>query len=97
MGLVQLRKGFQLTVPASVRRKLSLKEGDYISAEIEGETIVLRPKRLIRKGQEWFWSDAWQAAEREADEDLLAGRVSKFKSADEAIAFLRQQNPRRRG
>ncbi|CAG0953107.1 hypothetical protein ANRL3_00371 [Anaerolineae bacterium] len=91
MGLVQLRKGFQLTVPAAVRRKLGLKEGDFVSAEVEGKAIILRPKRLTRKGQEWFWSDAWQSAEREAEEDLRTGRVHKFKSADEAIAFLHQQ------
>lgn len=97
MGLVQLRKGFQLTLPAAIRRKLGLKEGDYIAAEVEGETIILRPKRLIRKGQEWFWSDAWQAAEREADADLRAGRVHKFKSADEAIAFLHQHTAQSRG
>ncbi len=90
MGLVQLRKGFQLTVPAAARRKLGLKEGDYVTAEVEGEKIVLRPRRLIRKGQEWFWTDTWQAAERAADEDLQRGRVHKFKSVDEAVAFLHQ-------
>jgi AbrB family looped-hinge helix DNA binding protein len=97
MGLLQLRKGFQLTVPAAIRRKLGLKEGDFVAAEIEGETIVLRPKRLIRKGQEWFWGDAWQSAERDVDNDLRSGRVHKFKSADDAIAFLHQQTnqPRR--
>jgi AbrB family looped-hinge helix DNA binding protein len=44
MGLVQLRKGFQLTVPAAVRRKLGLKEGDFVSAEVEGKAIILRPR-----------------------------------------------------
>lgn len=27
--------------------------------------------------QSWFWSDKWQAGEREADEDITCGRVSK--------------------
>ena len=40
--------------------------------------------------QEWFWSEAWQAAEREVDADLEAGRVYAFHSADEAIRFLRR-------
>ncbi|MBI3536439.1 MAG: AbrB/MazE/SpoVT family DNA-binding domain-containing protein [Chloroflexi bacterium] len=91
MGLLQLGKGFQLTLPAAIRRKLGLKEGDFVTAEVEGEAIVLRPKRLIRKGQEWFWTDAWQEAEREAEEDLRSGRVHKFKSADDAIKFLHQR------
>ena len=64
---------------------------DSVAAEVEDGVILLRPKRLIRKGQEWFWTDAWQAAEREADADLRAGRVHRFKSADEAIAYLHQR------
>ena len=91
MGLVQLRKGFQLTVPAAIRRKLGLKEGDFVEAELEGERIVLRPKRLVQKGQEWFWADAWQEAEREADAELESGRVHKFKNAADAIAFLHER------
>jgi hypothetical protein len=39
--------------------------------------------------QEWFWSEQWQAAEREVDADLEAGPVHSFRSADEAIRFLR--------
>jgi hypothetical protein len=40
--------------------------------------------------QDWFWSEEWQAAEREVDADLEAGRVRTFQSADEAIRFLRR-------
>jgi len=40
--------------------------------------------------QDWFWSEEWQAAEREVDADLEAGRVYAFPSADEAIRFLRR-------
>ena len=40
--------------------------------------------------QEWFWSEEWQAAEREVDADVVGGRVHTFRSADEAIRFLRR-------
>jgi hypothetical protein len=36
--------------------------------------------------QEWFWSPEWQAGEREADDDIAAGRVEVFDSADEFLA-----------
>lgn len=39
--------------------------------------------------QAWFWTPEWQAKEREADADLAAGRVKTFKSAAEAIAWLK--------
>jgi len=35
--------------------------------------------------QSWFWSEEWQAMEREAEEDFRAGRYETFESTD---AFL---------
>lgn len=39
--------------------------------------------------QAYFQTEAWQAAEREADEDIAAGRVSTFDTVDDMIAHLR--------
>jgi hypothetical protein len=39
----------------------------------------------IRPGQECFWTDEWQAAEREAEEELDAGRAETF---DNDAGFL---------
>jgi antitoxin PrlF len=39
--------------------------------------------------QAWFWTDGWQAGEREADADIAAGRTSgPFVSIDEMFASL---------
>jgi hypothetical protein len=43
------------------------------------------------KIQAYFWSPEWQAAEREADEDIAARRVLAFDNADEAIAHLHNE------
>jgi hypothetical protein len=43
----------------------------------------------IDEDQVYFWTDEWQAKEREADEDIAAGRVERFKSADDFIASLK--------
>lgn len=50
--------------------------------------MLLEPATMIDRPQAWFWSPEWQAAEREAGEDIEAGRVLNFDSADEAIATL---------
>ena len=78
-------------MPTAIRRKLGPKEGDIVATDAEGKTIALRPKRLIRNGQQWFWDGAWQLAEREADGDLCSERVHKFNSTAKALAFLLQQ------
>ena len=99
MEILQIRKKFQITLPQPIREELGLEEGDYVAAEVRDDEIVLRPKRLIDKSQAWFWSKEWQAAEREAEEDIAAGRVHEFPTAKEAIAFLhrRTDHEERRG
>lgn len=36
--------------------------------------------------QAWYWTDAWQAKEREADEDLRAGRYADADDIDTLLA-----------
>ena len=38
--------------------------------------------------QAWFWDPEWQAGEREADQDIRHGRVTRYESADDFIASL---------
>lgn len=79
----------QVTIPAEVFKKLGLRVGDFLGARIRNSEIVLKPKRLILKDQEWFWTKEWQKKEREADEDIRAGRLSgPFTNAKDLIAHL---------
>ncbi len=38
--------------------------------------------------QAWFWSEEWQHREREADEDIGAGRVTVHEEAAAMMAHL---------
>jgi len=38
--------------------------------------------------QDYFWTSEWQEAEREADEDIKAGRTRRFSTAEELITDL---------
>lgn len=44
-----------------------------------GETIEIDPE------QAWFWTEEWQAREREASADIAAGRVSSYDSIEEFL------------
>jgi AbrB family looped-hinge helix DNA binding protein len=81
----------QITLPASVRERLGIEEGDFIEIDVEDERAVLIPKKLVDKSQAYFWTRKWQEAEREADEDIKAGRVKAFDSVDELIRDLDQK------
>jgi hypothetical protein len=39
--------------------------------------------------QAWFWTEEWQAGEREVDEAIARGEVRDFASAEELTAHLR--------
>jgi antitoxin MazE len=89
--LIQLRKKAQLTLPLSVRKKLGLKEGDFVDVQVRDREIVLKVKKLIDREQAWFWTKRWQEGEKEAEEDIKAGRVYEFPNADTAITALHKE------
>lgn len=91
MEWVQVRKKFQITLPKSVRENLHLGEGDLLAVEVRDHSLVLRPQKLIDRDQAWYWTPEWQAAEREADEDIEAGRVASFDTVDDLIADLHRR------
>ena len=82
----------QITLPASVRRELGVEKGDLVEIEVVDDRAVLIPKRLVDKGQAYFWTKRWQEDEREADDDIKAGRVRTFGSVEELIKDLDQEN-----
>jgi AbrB family looped-hinge helix DNA binding protein len=78
----------QITLPAEIRKKLGIEEGDLIEIEVKDEQAVLIPKKLVDKNQSYFWTKEWQEAEREADKDIKEGRIKVFQSVDELIKDL---------
>jgi AbrB family looped-hinge helix DNA binding protein len=86
--LTRVTRNGQITLPAAVRRAAGIEEGDLVAVTIEGDTITLVPKRLVDKSQAYFWSEAWQQAEREASEDIAQGRVQPFDKVEALIAAL---------
>ena len=88
--LITLRANGQLTLPADVRAQAHADAGDVFIAEVSDDAIVLRPKKLVDASQAYFWSDEWQAGEREADADRKKGRVKGFRTVEELVADLRR-------
>ena len=86
--LVKVTRGGQVTIPADMRRQAGIEIGDYVEMRMVEGRLMLVPKQLIDKDQTWFWTKEWQAAEREAEDDLRAGRVKDFDTLDELIADL---------
>jgi hypothetical protein len=48
----------------------------------------MNPYVAVPAEQAWFWTNEWQAKEREADENLAAGHVTTFDTAEGFLAHL---------
>ncbi len=78
----------QITLPATIRRSMGIEEGDLVEIEIINDRAVLVPQKLVDKSQAYFWTKKWQEGEKKADEDIAAGRVKSFNSAEELLKDL---------
>ena len=79
-----------IALPADLRRRLHLDEPGAQVRIIEREdgSIELQPMLPVPADQAWFWTERWQAMEREADEDIAAGRVSHAMDVEEFLEQL---------
>ncbi len=68
---------FQISLPKVLRERLGLKPGDRLMVEERDGNVILTPAATVPKGQLYFWSRRWQEGERQAEEDLAAGRISR--------------------
>jgi AbrB family looped-hinge helix DNA binding protein len=53
MALVRLLRGGQVTLPAELRQKLQVKEGDYLEAQVVENGMLLKPVAFVSREQAW--------------------------------------------
>jgi antitoxin MazE len=79
-----------LTLPAELRKRHHLDEPGAQVRVVERDdgVIELHAELPVPADQVWFWSERWQQMEREADEDVAAGRVARFDDVEDLLADL---------
>ena len=77
-------------MPRELRTRLHLDEpGAQLElTEREDGVVELRAQMAVPVSQNWFWSKGWQEREREADDDIAAGRVTIHEDADAFVDSL---------
>ena len=83
MSTTKVTRNFQVTIPADVRKALSIKIGTLLDFVVEKGALIMRPKKLVDDDQAWFWSKEWQAQEKEAEKSLKKGRIISFADVNE--------------
>ena len=87
-SLAKVTSKGQVTLPLVIRKHLNIGVGDHVRFRVQDGVTILEAVAMVDRSQAWFWTPQWQAAEQEASNDIEAGRVSRFNSADEAIMAL---------
>lgn len=53
MSLVKVKRFSQVTIPADIRQKAHIEEGDYVEVKYEDNKVVIIPKRVTDKSINW--------------------------------------------
>lgn len=82
-----------LALPLEIRKRYRLDEPGAQLELIEREdgVLELHPYSAIPADQAWFWTPEWQDGEREATDDIAAGRVERFDSDEDLLDALRSR------
>lgn len=94
MGKREYHVGVQvrgtLALPAELRKRHHLDDpGAQVRiVERDDGVIELHPLVSVPADQRWFWTERWQRMEREADEDVAAGRVRAYEDVNGLLAAL---------
>lgn len=91
MGVITIGKDGTVQIPEELLKQARLKAGAPVSLVVteDGDIVIQSEER--DPDQAWFWTEEWQRKEREADEDIAAGRVTRFLSDDEFNAELERR------
>ena len=90
MPLVKVKEKYQVTLPATVRKKAKVAVGDLLEAQVQGNRITLIPKVAVDRA-------LIEKRLAESFEDFRRGRVyGPFYSAKETVRALRAGKSKRR-
>lgn len=72
----------RVTLPAEIRRKLHLGEGDQLEVAVEDDRITLKPARVVIAEDAWAYTAENLAGIRRALDDIREGRVYRLSWED---------------
>lgn len=83
----------QITLPKSVRDRISVSEGDYLQVEVKGREIILRPAPK-KTGQELLMEYAREHSRNRVGLEEVRRRLSGLRfSVSEQVSKLREEEP----
>ena len=90
MELIKVKRNYQITIPQSLRKMIRLAVGDYLEVDIQDNTLVIRPVKVVHPDQEYFFTKEWQQKEAKAEKDIAEGKLAgPFETPADALKALK--------
>jgi len=88
--LLTIQSRGTIALPPDLRRRLHIdgKGAQVRLIEQEDGRVELQPVVAVPAEQAWFWTERWQAMEREADADIAAGRTTVVDGLEGLVGHL---------
>ncbi|WP_347488919.1 AbrB/MazE/SpoVT family DNA-binding domain-containing protein [Desulfoscipio sp. XC116] len=90
VGNIIVQKRGVVSLGLLKEHNIPLNDGDIFQVQIEDGKVILIPMKLIPADQTWFWTSEWQKGEKEAEEDVVAGKVKSFENVEDLLKDLDQ-------
>jgi AbrB family looped-hinge helix DNA binding protein len=91
MTLVRLLRGGQVTLPAEVRQKLKLAQGDYLEAEVVEDGVLLKPVSDVERQQALGQMFAAKARVRPTPEQAKKSPEEQEREILEEVKAMRRE------
>jgi AbrB family looped-hinge helix DNA binding protein len=96
MTLVRVLRGGQVTLPADVRQKLKLAQGDYLEAEVLENGVLLRPVSGIERQRALEQTFAAKARVRPTPEQARKSPKKQEQEIFDEVKAMRREYAERR-
>lgn len=88
MPIVKVMQHGQITIPKKIREILSLEKGDLAEINLEGDKIVIVPKRLVK---DKVWRELLEVMDRVHEKNKGVSEEQVTRDVMKAIAELREE------
>ena len=87
MAIAKILEHGQITIPKPIRENLGLKKGDVVDSRIEGDCVVITPRKLVTSED---WEKLLQVMNRVHEQNSGISEEAVYQDAQRAVEELRQ-------
>ena len=89
MAAAKILEHGQIIIPKQIRESLGLKRGDIVDARVEGDCVVITPRKSVTSED---WEKLLQVMDTVHDQNRGISEEEVYQDAQRAVTELRQEN-----